>query len=68
MNNHKESKAYPSVHHTDLNTFAIIVSILEQGHIYTPSGHRVAAKIIAMCQREQQTQLRAYDRATAGSL
>lgn len=49
-------------HHTDLNIFAVIVSILEGGHIYTSSGMSMAARIIRLCQEEEHRQLQAYDR------
>jgi hypothetical protein len=49
--------------HTDLNIFAAIVSILEGGVIYTPYARRTSAKIISICQKEQQRLLQNYDAA-----
>lgn len=50
--------------HTNLNTYASIVTILEGGHLY--GGHSTTAeKIIRLCKAEQGKQLRAYDRAVA---
>ena len=48
----------------DLNTFAIVVSILEGGHIRAPSND-AAARIIKICKTEQQKRLLDYDRASA---
>jgi hypothetical protein len=50
-------------HHTDLNIFGAIVAILEGGCIYTTSGSRTAHRIIDLCKKEQDTQLRLYDHA-----
>ena len=47
---------------SDLNTFAIVVSILEGGHLHAPS-YSAAGRIIKICQAEQQKRLREYDRA-----
>lgn len=47
---------------SDLNTFAIVVSILEGGHVHAPS-YAGAQRIINICQREQAKRLREYDRA-----
>lgn len=46
---------------SDLNVFAIVVSILEGGHTHSPS-YKAAARIIAICKAEQQKRLREYDR------
>lgn len=49
--------------HTNLNTFACVVAILESGCVY---GHSPAAqRIIDICQAEQAKYLRAYDKHTA---
>ena len=47
---------------SDLNTFAIVVSILENGHLHSLSC-KTAARIILMCKDEQQKRLRDYDKA-----
>lgn len=47
---------------SDLNTFAIVVSILEGGHLHAPS-YAAAQKVIGICQREQAKRLREHDRA-----
>ena len=52
-------------HHTTLNTFAIIMQILEGGTLYDPKCHSTARKIIKLCHDEQQRQLRRYDAARA---
>jgi len=49
---------------SDLNTFGIIVSILEGGHIHSPS-HAAASRIIKICLDEQQRCLGRYDREMA---
>ncbi len=49
--------------HSDLNMFAIIVSLLEGGHVYRPESHPAAEKIIKICKAEQQKCLRAHDAA-----
>ncbi len=46
---------------SDLNTFAIVVSILEGGHIHAPS-HAGAARIMKICRAEQQRCLLEYDK------
>jgi hypothetical protein len=53
--------------HTNLNTFATIVRILEGGMVYGPtsdSAGRTAKKVLAICLQEQQRQLKAMDKAT----
>lgn len=50
--------------HTNLNTFASIVSILEGGHVYG-GENKAASKIIAICKEEQTRWLREYDKAKA---
>src|ERR1700730_5719063 len=47
---------------SDLNTFAIVVSILENGHLHAPS-YAAANRIIKICHAEEQKRLRDYDRA-----
>jgi hypothetical protein len=47
--------------HTDLNVFAIVVTILEGGHLYDAASERAATRIITACKREQQRLLRLYD-------
>ncbi|NTF67728.1 hypothetical protein [Rhizobium rhizogenes] len=49
--------------HTDLNTFGTIVTILEGGHLYCNESQSTAARIIKMCQAQQQYLLRLYDRS-----
>lgn len=49
---------------SDLNTFAIVVSTLEGGHLHAPS-YAGAERIIAICKREQDKRLREYDSAVA---
>ena len=48
----------------DLNAFAIVVSVLEGGHVHA-SSNEAARKIIAICKREQQRRLNDYDTALA---
>ena len=50
--------------HTNLNTFASVVSILEGGHLYGREN-KAASRIIAICKTEQARWLRAYDKAKA---
>lgn len=53
--------------HTNLNTFAAVVTLLEGGHLY--SGDLPAVPhIIRICKREQAIQLRLYDAAVARAL
>ena len=49
-------------HHTDLNIFAAVISLLKGGCVYTLSGHMAAANVIALCRKEMKVQLRNYDR------
>lgn len=49
--------------HTNLNTFASVVSLLEGGHVY--GYQREADQIIRICNRAQQRFLDQYDRAAA---
>lgn len=49
---------------SDLNTFAICVSILEGGHLHSAS-YAGAGRIIKICQDEQRKRLDEYDRAIA---
>ena len=49
---------------SDLNTFAILVTILDGGHIHAPS-HAAASRIIRICKAEQDRRLRDYDRLKA---
>lgn len=49
--------------HSDLDTFATVVTILEGGHIYRPESHAAVDRIIKICLREQQKLLKKYDRA-----
>lgn len=47
---------------SDLNTFAIVISILEGGHVHAPS-YADAARIIRICKKAAQKRLCGYDRA-----
>lgn len=47
--------------HTDLSMFAAGAAMLEGGSTYTASGTKAAQKIIAICRKEHQHQLKAYD-------
>lgn len=49
---------------SDLNTFAIIVSTIEGGHLHSPS-YAGGERIIRICKSEEQKRLREYDRALA---
>lgn len=49
----------------DLNTFAIIASILEGGHLYT-TGQTPVQRILKICREEQQKLLTKYDVALVG--
>lgn len=51
--------------HTNLNTFAAIVAILEGGCVYGPESQKAASRIIALCKAEQGRCLARYDRARA---
>ena len=55
--------------HTNLNTFAAIVAMLEGGTVYSTgingSQDKTASRIIRLCHQEQQRQLRKLDAATA---
>lgn len=50
-----------------LNTFGILMSILEGGHIRAPS-YAAGNKIIKICKSEMQKCLRDYDKASARAL
>lgn len=61
MDRVKRSKAVEA--HTNLNTFAVVVSVLEGGCLYgSRTADITAQKIIKLCQDEMQRQLRIYDR------
>ncbi len=49
---------------SDLNTFGIVVSTLEGGHLHAPSN-TAAQRIIKICLAEQQKRLRDYDHNVA---
>ena len=49
--------------HTELSRFAAVTVVLEGGDIVSRTGQKTAEKIIALCEAEQQTQLRIYDAA-----
>lgn len=49
---------------SDLNTFGIVESILENGHLHSAS-YSGAERIIKICRAEIQKRLREYDRAVA---
>ena len=51
--------------HTNLNTFAAVISILEGGHLYGAFSDAAAQKIIRICQQEQARCLTRYDAAVA---
>lgn len=48
--------------HTNLNTFAAVVAVLEGGCVY--GDNATARKIIALAQAEQRRQLRIHDKHT----
>lgn len=52
-------------HHTTLNTFAAVVTLLEGGTVYDPAANAAAQRIIKLCQSEQYRQLKKYDAALA---
>lgn len=49
--------------HTDLNTFALIVTILEGGHVYLNESDKVAKQIIDICVKHTDRCLRIYDQS-----
>ncbi len=49
----------------DLTVFSAVVSLMEGGHLYDGKSHNAAAKVIAICQREQRRLLRQLDAAEA---
>jgi hypothetical protein len=51
---------------SDLNTFAIVVSILEGGHVHSES-YKAAARIIKICKGETAKRLLDYDAAVSHS-
>ncbi|ODP33097.1 hypothetical protein A9762_20865 [Pandoraea sp. ISTKB] len=53
--------------HTDLNTFGVIVAILEGGCLYRNDSQPVALKMIQMCNKEMQRLLKAQDAAIVTS-
>lgn len=48
--------------YSNLNTFGVIASILENGHLSGPQSQS-AERILAICQKEMQRQLKLYDAA-----
>jgi hypothetical protein len=55
-------------HHTDLNVFGTIITILEGGHLYDSDSQTAASRIIAVCRREMERHLTRYDAARASSI
>lgn len=51
--------------HTNLNTFAAVVSLLEGGHLYGATSDGAAQRIIEICKAEQDRCLARYDAAVA---
>jgi hypothetical protein len=51
--------------HTDLNTFAIIRTILEGGHIYDSRSSAAKSRIIAICNKECARLLDVHDQGLA---
>jgi hypothetical protein len=49
---------------SDLNTFYIIISVVENGHLHFPS-YAGGERIIKICHSESQKRLREYDRLVA---
>lgn len=53
--------------HTNLNMFAAVAEMLEGGCIYgVGTAPDTAQKIVKLCRKEQQNQLRIYDMARGG--
>ena len=50
-------------HHSTLNAFASVVVLLEGGIVYDPAAYRAAQRIIDIAKREEQRQLKKYDKA-----
>jgi hypothetical protein len=50
-------------HHSTLSAFASVMLLLEGGLVYDPSAYRVAQRIIDIAKREEQRQLKKYDKA-----
>lgn len=48
--------------HSDLYVFAVVISIMEGGHLHA-SSHKAAERIINICKRETNKRLREYDAA-----
>lgn len=47
---------------SDLNTFYVVVSAMENGHLHSNS-YQAASRIITICKTEAQKRLKDYDRA-----
>lgn len=63
---YKQSTVEQAVgHNATLNTFAIVVAILESGVIYDEKAEEVADRIIKICTDEQRRQLKKFDVALA---
>lgn len=54
-------------HLATLNTFAIVVSVMEGGCIQDPAGDKSAHRIIKICKQEMQRQVKKYDAALAAA-
>lgn len=61
----KEAAKLAAHAHSDLNTFASVVTLLEGGHIYLAKSHKAVARIVKICRVEQGRRLADYDRAIA---
>lgn len=65
MSKQRAAALLAAEHHTTLAAFEAVVAVLESGLVYDPRAHKVAEKIINLCQGEQQRQLLRIDREMA---
>ena len=65
INDRKRAITLAAEYHSDLNTFATVVSILEGGHLYSFKSQNAAQRIIDLCHIETQRCLKDYDKAVA---
>ena len=67
MTKHKERVYRAAEAHTNINTWAAVVTLLEGGHLYSGRGHIAAQRVIKIANAEQQKELAIFDKACAAA-
>lgn len=67
MKKRGELVAKAAGHHSTLNIFSGVISLLEGGTVADPGANTTSYKIIRLCKAECQRQLKKYDKAVAAA-